>query len=220
MFVGHYAPAFAAKAARPAPSLGAAMIAVQLLDFGWAGLILAGVERGRIEPGFLALSPLRLDYMPYTHSLPAALLWALGAALVYRMLDRRAGWVGAALIGACVFSHWILDVLVHAADMPLWGDSAKIGFSLWDNIPVGVALELGGCAAGVALYVSATQPKGLWGRIGPWFLLAVLIASSVYNWTAAPPARIEEVATSGLIAYPLLAGFGFLVDFARAPKTR
>jgi hypothetical protein len=71
MFVGHYAPAFALKPAAPGVPLWALFISVQLLDLVWALLILTGVEHARMVPGHMALSPIILDYMPYSHSLPA-----------------------------------------------------------------------------------------------------------------------------------------------------
>ena len=73
MFAGHYGPAFAAKALPSPPSMGAAFLAVQLVDVAWAIFILTGVEHARIVPGFLAQSDLDLYDMPWTHSLVAAL---------------------------------------------------------------------------------------------------------------------------------------------------
>lgn len=84
MFVGHYGVSFAAKRVAPAIPLWALFIAVQLLDVFWAPLILLDIEKVRIVPGITASNPLDLYYMPYTHSLPAALLWSAGALLVYR----------------------------------------------------------------------------------------------------------------------------------------
>jgi hypothetical protein len=37
-------------------------------------------------------------------------------------------------LGGAVFSHWVLDMLVHRPDMPLYDNSAKIGLGLW-NLP-------------------------------------------------------------------------------------
>jgi hypothetical protein len=80
MFVGHYGPAFAIKAIRPSIPLWLLFVAVQLVDVGWALLVLLGIEKVRIVPGMTASNPLDLYYMPYTHSLAAAALWA-GAAI-------------------------------------------------------------------------------------------------------------------------------------------
>ena len=74
MFVGHYAAALAAKAAEPRAPLWALVGGCQLLDLGWSGLVMAGIEKVRIDPA-LPGSNLDLYYMPFTHGLPAALAW-------------------------------------------------------------------------------------------------------------------------------------------------
>ncbi len=79
MFVGHYGASYAIRAARPAIPLWLLFIAVQLIDVVWSVLVLLGVEKVRIVPGITASNPLDLYYMPYTHSLVAALVWAMAA---------------------------------------------------------------------------------------------------------------------------------------------
>src|SRR5438093_7736613 len=85
MFVGHYGVSFAAKKVDPSIPLWVLFIAVQLLDVTWAPFVLLGIEKVRIVPGITASNPLDLYYMPYTHSLAAALLWCLGALVCYRL---------------------------------------------------------------------------------------------------------------------------------------
>src|SRR5512139_1492225 len=113
MFIGHYGPSFAGKVAKPAIPLWVLFLAVQLVDIAWSILVLLGIEKLRIVPGFTATNPLDLYYMPFTHSLPGAALWSVGAALVYRAIWRTQGWPASAIVGAAVFSHWILDLVVH-----------------------------------------------------------------------------------------------------------
>ena len=112
MFIGHYGPALAIKAIRPAIPLWLLFIAVQLVDVGWAVLVLLGVEKLRIVPGITASNPLDLYYMPYTHSLAAAALWAGAAIILGKFLPGVRTWPAAAWVGAAVFSHWLLDLLV------------------------------------------------------------------------------------------------------------
>src|SRR5439155_1492753 len=97
MFVGHYGISFAAKKAEPRVPLWVLFIAVQLLDVLWAPFVLVGIEKVRIVPGITASNPLDLYYMPYSHSLLAAIGWSVVALLAYavfavviRALDRRA----------------------------------------------------------------------------------------------------------------------------------
>jgi hypothetical protein len=99
MFVGHYGPALAAKAVKKTIPLWLLFLAVQLLDVFWSILVLLGIEKVRVVPGITVANPLDLYYMPYTHSLLAAILWSVGAALVYHNVRRSDGWLGAGLVG-------------------------------------------------------------------------------------------------------------------------
>jgi membrane-bound metal-dependent hydrolase YbcI (DUF457 family) len=115
MFVGHYAASFYLKAREPGIPLWVLLLAVQLIDVIWALLVLAGIEHLAMVPGITRASPLDLVYVPYTHSLVAALGWSLLASwLWYRLKGPGRGGVRPALlVGLAVFSHWIGDLLVH-----------------------------------------------------------------------------------------------------------
>jgi hypothetical protein len=110
---GEYEVSFAAARRSVFVPLWVLFIAVQLLDFGRSVLVLFGVEKVRIVPGITASNPLDLYYMPYTHSLVAALLWSAGAFAAYRLAVRRGRNTAAFIVAAAVFSHWIPDFVVH-----------------------------------------------------------------------------------------------------------
>lgn len=151
MFVGHYGPSFAAKGIRKSIPLWVLLIAVQVLDVFWSIFVLLGIEQVRFIPGITATNPLDLYYMPYTHSLIGAMLWATGATIVYYLCRRADGWAPATFVCAVVFSHWVLDVLVHRPDMPLYDDSSKIGFGLWNYAVFAFVLELAVLFSGMYL---------------------------------------------------------------------
>lgn len=132
MFIGHYAPVLAAGA-NGKIKLWQAFVAVQLLDYAWAGLNLAGIEKTRIVEGFAGNSPSDLYFMPYTHSLGMSLIWAIGAAIVFAFVFRKQTRTGAILFGVVVFSHWVMDLIVHTPDLALWFGSTKVGFGLWEK---------------------------------------------------------------------------------------
>jgi len=85
MFVGHYSAALAAKGAEPRTPLWTVVAGCQLIDIGWSVLVMAGVEKVRIDPS-LPGSDLDLYYMPFTHSLPAAIIWSVAALVAARWL--------------------------------------------------------------------------------------------------------------------------------------
>jgi len=157
MFVGHYSVAFAAKSEKNKIPLWVLFIAVQFLDYIWATLVLLGIEKLRVIKGFTAGSMLDSYFHPYSHSLPAAILWSGVAAPVYRLLCR---WVGCAytksaalIVGAAVFSHWILDLVAHPRDLAIYDDTWKVGFGLWRYRNPEFALEIALLAGGIVLYL-------------------------------------------------------------------
>lgn len=217
MFVGHYGPSFAAKALKPAVPLWVLFLAVQLVDVLWAVFVLLGIEKVRIVPGITATNPLDLYYMPYTHGLIGSLVWAVAAAVLVRAVPRWNGWGAAAVVGGAVFSHWILDLVVHRPDLPLWDDAWKVGFGLW-NLPVlAFLLEVLLLAVGMVLYLRgtrATSPLGRWG----WPVFAiVMIAIQGSVFFGPPPPSDKAVAVMGLGSYLLFAGVAFWLEGKRRP---
>lgn len=127
MFVGHYGPSFAIKSIQPSIRLWVLFIAVQLLDVGWSVLVILGVEKVRIVPGITASNPLDLYYMPFTHSLIAALACAVAAIILSRFLlgIRRVDHSGL-LEGPFASTVRSLDV-----DLNLWRHSPSRALLSW-----------------------------------------------------------------------------------------
>lgn len=220
MFIGHYAAAFAARGVKPAIPLWQLFVAVQLVDFAWAGLVLLGIEKFDVTPGFMKASILDLHHMPYTHSLVAVILWAIGAGILYAVLKRGADAVAAgAIIAFCVFSHWITDLIAHGPDLALWFGGPKVGLGLWNSLLWTQVVEIGGLLIGGAIYVVNTRAKGPWGRIAPYALLAFMIALQLYNHLPVdhPPA-IPQFAIMALVAFTLLSGLAWATDRTRTPS--
>ena len=217
MFVGHYGPSFAIRAVRPEIPLWVLFVAAQLVDVAWGLLVLAGVEKMRIVPGITAASPLDLYYMPYTHSLVAALLWSVGAAVVCRWVFRWKSWGAAWWVGAAVLSHWILDLVVHRPDLPLYDNTAKVGLGLWNYLGISLALEALVLAGGLWLYLSRTRALTRVGHIGPVVFAVLMFAMQVGMLFAPYPPTPAAVATSALIAYVAFAVVAGWIDRQRVP---
>src|SRR4051794_23037360 len=129
MFIGHFGVAFGAKATQPNLSLGTLFLAAQLLDLMWPTLLLLGLEHVEIKPGINKVTPLDFTSYPITHSLLMVLGWGLLFGFVYWRRQKNAK--GAVVLGLCVVSHWLLDLIVHRPDLPLYpGDSPKLGMGL------------------------------------------------------------------------------------------
>jgi hypothetical protein len=202
MFVGHYGVSFAAKRAEASIPLWVLFVAVQFLDVLWAPLVLLGIERVRIVPHFTASNALDLYYMPYTHGLPGAVAWSVIAALLYRFVALRATWPASVIVGAAVFSHWILDLIVHVPDLPLWGNRAKVGLGLWNLAVPAFILESTVLAGGMWLYLRAGARR----PIGVMAFGAVLVfIQAASTFLVPPPASDRAFAVTALVAYAVFA---------------
>ncbi|MEI6485841.1 MAG: hypothetical protein WCO11_06190 [Sphingomonadales bacterium] len=208
MFAGHWAASVAAKAARPALPFWACVGAAQLLDIGWGSLVIAGVEKLRLDPA-LPGSPLDLYFMPYTHSLPMALLWSGLAGMVAARLWGRAGW----WIGAVVLSHWLGDLLVHRPDLPLGLYAPKVGLGLW-NLPVlEMIVELGLLGLAMCLWVAQRKQARLAARPATGWFVAVL-ALAVANAVPGEPPSPAGMGLLALFGYAVAMAVALLVDRA------
>jgi len=200
VFVGHYGVSFAAKKADTSVPLWVLFVAVQLLDLAWAPLVLLGVEKVRVVPGFTRTNALDLYYMPYTHSLVAAVLWSAAAFAVYR-LAARGGRMAALVVAAAVFSHWILDLVVHVPDLSLYDDTAKVGLGLWNRPATALGLEAAALFGGMWLYFRTGGAR----RLAMAAFGIVMLAIQVYVFFGPPPASDKSLAVTALAAYVVFA---------------
>jgi len=215
MFIGHYGVSFAGKAAEKRLPLWLLFLAVQWLDVVWSALVMLNVEKIRIVPGFTQSNDMDLYYMPYTHGLPGALAIsaAFGAVAALFWKERRAA-IRAVAAGA-VFSHWLLDLVVHVQDLPLWGDTFKVGFGLWRYRLIEFPLEIAILVAGASIYARAVPSRTRRGDTALWMFVAAMAGVQVYGTFGPGPASGLDEAHTALFAYFLLAGLAALVDWAR-----
>jgi hypothetical protein len=155
MVTGHFALAAAVKAKRPEVPLWSLMVASQALDILFVPLLLLGVEG--IEGAGYGNATV---HAAYSHSLVGTLLLAvLGGLLAGRSWGRRAG----VTIGAVIFSHWLLDLLVHRPDMPIFpgnlGDFPLLGLGLWRWPGASAAVEGVLAVLGAVLYARSVMSQ-------------------------------------------------------------
>lgn len=215
MFVGHYSAALAAKAVEPRGPLWAYVGAAQLLDIGWSTLVMAGIEKVRFDPE-LPGSFLVLDYMPFTHSLPAAILWSIaGWAIAKWLLKLPAR--AAVLIGLVVFSHWLGDFLVHRPDLELLVVPGRVGLGWWDFPMQELLLEAGliGLTGGAWLWRRGQEGRSVWPGLA---FLTALMALQAVSLVVAPTGSAALFGRTSLIIYLAVIGIAALCDLGR-PKT-
>jgi hypothetical protein len=216
MGVGHLAVGFASKRLAPKTSLAWLVLAPIFVDLLWGLFILTGVERARITPGITRAVPLDLEYIPISHSLVAGVGWALLLGGIYFALHKNVR--VAAVLFAGVLSHWVLDYISHAPDMPIGFSGPRVGLRLWDYPLAAFSVEAAMLALGFWLYVSATRPKNGGGKIGLVILMLVLFAFNAAAYLATPPPTVTPMAIGNLSLIVLL-WVVYRIDRRREPAT-
>jgi len=222
MFAGHYGVSFLVKKADPKLPLWTLFLATQLLDILWAIFVLLGIEHYRIVPGITASLPLDLYYMPYTHSLVAAVAWSAVVFALCRWVIPLSGLRSsrsARFLALAVFSHWVLDLVVHRPDLPLYDNTYKVGFALWNYPLTALALESALFFGAMWLYLRSTTATSFAGRYGMIFFgLAILAVHCLLFWGPLPPSTIAGAVRLGAL-YLILAAAAYWLEKKRSPLT-
>jgi len=223
LFTGHYSFSFAGRALAGKSGdqendkripLWLLFIAVQFIDVLWSIFVLLGIEKVRIVPGITASNALDLYYMPYTHSLLGVLFWSLLAFAMCQFVPALRGKRTGLILAAAVFSHWILDLIVHRPDLALYDSVGKMGFGLWNYRGAAFALEMAVLLCGAAvLYRTAVQKVRLAGFVA--FLAALQIFGTFFF---PPPPSDHAAAITALVFYIVLALMAGWVEGAAPPR--
>ena len=216
MFVGHYSVAFALKSEKNKIPLWVLFVAVQFLDYIWATLVLLGIEKLRVIKGFTAGSMLDSYFHPYSHSLITAILWSCVGAIVYKPICSWLGFVytksAALIISIAVFSHWILDLIVHPRDLAIYDNTWKVGFGLWNYRDPEFALEIALLAVGIMLYVARNAMPAI-GKGAVVAFGVVLVVIQIGNtYVPRDPLTDKETVMGVWIFYTLFVMVAFMVE--------
>ena len=209
MFLGHYALGFGAKKLTPYTSLGTLLLAAELVDLLWPSFLMLGIETVRIAPGITRVTPLDFTSYPWTHSLVMGVMWAGLFAALYAFFRRYPR--GAMVLAALVLSHWLLDVISHRPDLPIWPGGPRIGLGLWYSLPATLVVEGLLFSLGIWIYATNTEPVDAVGRYSfPAFVitLAAVYLASVFG---PPPPSDSAIAVVGQAQW-LLVMWGYWLD--------
>ncbi len=171
MYAGHFAAGLAIKGHTPAAPTWALLVGVGLLDILFGSFVLLGIERASLtpdqSPGF------SLDYIDWSHSLVMSVVWSIGYAACFARYGRRV----VLAMGLAVFSHFLLDLVMHPADMALWpGSTVHLGVGLWRALPVGWwFVELAALSVGLGYYWHRSRVDGSFGARAAAIVVTVLL---------------------------------------------
>jgi len=206
MFAGHIGAGLALGRADRRINVGVVILAALLLDLMLWLFILLGWESVSIPADFAASHQPHFTF-PYSHSLVGSLAWSVFAALAaYWWLPRSGGMKlrAAALVGAAAFSHWLLDALVHAPELPLAGPQSRmVGLGLWAAIPLALTVEGLVVAAGLWLYLPRA-PISRGSKCGVFALGAVALGFTIVGMTVAPPPPSADAMAAGSLITVLI----------------
>lgn len=158
MIAGHFGFAALVKARERQVPLWALMLATVWLDVVFVPLYVVGIESIETVPDTQGGYGAGIIHADYTHSLLGALLLAGVFGLIAGIpWGRRCGVV----LGAVVFSHWLLDLIVHRHDMPMLprdvGSLPELGFGLWRFPTAAITTEFALVVAGAFFYWQAAR---------------------------------------------------------------
>jgi len=208
LLVGHYSASFLGKSLQKMIPLWLLFIAVQFIDILWAVFVLLGIEKARIVPGITASNALDLYYMPFTHSLVGAFFWSALAFRFCQLFSSLKGWRTGLIVGAAVFSHWMLDLIVHRPDLALYDNTLKMGFGLWNYRVPALILEIGLLIGGAMLYLRSASHRG---RMVVYVCLLVLV-QVVGTFLFPTPPTDRAAAITALFLYFIFALIAFWAE--------
>ena len=203
MFIGHFGVGLAAKKINKTPSLGTLFLASQFIDLLWPIFLLLGLEKVRIEPGNTAFTPLNFILYPFSHSLLGVLIWAVLFGAIYYSIKKN--FKTSILLGVLVISHWVLDLITHKPDLQIfpWSDY-KVGFGLWNSIPLTIIVECAIFFAGAYFYFQSTAAKNKKGIYSFWSLILFLVIIYLMNIFGSPPPNETAIGIVGLTQWLLI----------------
>jgi len=206
VFAGHIGAALAIGRAERRVNVGALVFAALLLDFLLWLFILLGWESATIPADYTRTHQVAFVF-PYSHGLLAAIAWSAFAGTCMFVLHPgsfAARCRPGLLVAAAVFSHWLLDALVHVPEMPLVGSGPiKLGLGLWQDMPLALGVEGLVLVAGFCLFVSGRRLSKA-RTVGLGAVSILLLALTVIGMTVAPaPPSVDAMALSSLVTVVL-----------------
>ena len=158
MITGHFGLAAGVKKIAPRLPLWSLLLATFWLDVVFTILSMFGLESfAPMNPAHPAYGQVVINAY-YTHSLVGAILVSVVTGWLASLHWKKEG---GTVIGAVVFSHWILDLLVHRPDLPILpgnlGGLPLLGFGLWEYPMVSGIIELALALGGAYFYYRSTM---------------------------------------------------------------
>jgi len=174
--INHAAAALIFKKRFPEIKMIWLLLSVQLVEFLWVIFNYTGIEKTTTETNVTYVGDIHLSVLSFSHSLLSTIILSLTAYLVLKYLAKNNQF--AIAISLAIASHFILDVITHACDLPISfiGIKTEIGSTLYTNFPyAALALEF---AFGIFCW---------WYYKGSKSLLYIIVLFNLSNFTLFSP---------------------------------
>ena len=221
MFAGHVGAGLAIGRLERRVNVAVFVGAALLLDVLFWAFALLGWESVSIPQDYAARHQLAFVF-PWTHGFAASLAWSAGAAFLAfaasgELRSGRARF--AALVAAAVFSHWLLDALVHRPEMPLLGErSPHVGLALWDQLGLSLAVETAITLGGLWFFLSGRALTRGRSIALASLVLIVLVMTASGMTVAPPPPSAFALAASSLVTLVIVCACAAWIGRARLPS--
>lgn len=183
MFIGHYGIGFMLKSRFREIPLWLYFILVQFIDLVAFILVFFGIEKAAYRESTNPFLRNEL-FLPYSHSLAGSLILSV-LVYVFFIKTKNRTWAMYAVLA--VFSHWIIDLMVHTPDLSIIPGSVNAGLGLWHYPWISYGLEIILVAAGWIILK--------YRNIYSWLLLSVLFAGFTGMIFSSEPELVRDEPT-------------------------
>ena len=123
------------------------------------------------------------------------------------------------VMAIAVLSHWFIDLIVHAPDLPIVYGEPKLGFGLWNYKDWAFIVEALVLLLGWMYYMRKTQAKKTWGKYVAILFVAFLLFVNYVNFYMLPTSEdLVGLTVSALFSFFLLALLAHFMDRGRMVK--
>ncbi len=111
-----------------------------------------------------------------------------------------------------MFSHWILDLIAHPRDLPIYDNTWKVGFGMWNYRDPEFALEIAVLAGGIILYLARNATAAIRRKAVIVFGIALVVVQIGDTYVPRTPLTDKATAIGVWIFYTLFVLIAFVVE--------
>jgi hypothetical protein len=211
MFIGHLGVGLALKKADKSINLAWLLSASMLLDLIFWLLVFFEVERVEVPANYITDRYL-IHFFPFSHGLAASIFWSL--VVYFISLSAFDSKRAATILGLAVFSHFLLDLLVHIKDIPLVGQaSPKIGLGLWEHVSTAFLLEILILLGGLIVYFYSAPVRNFSKRMSLFVVMVLVTILGYMNQMRGPiPEYGNQIGVSAFVSILLIIILAYWLD--------